>query len=401
MPKGPSKNDPVVDVVAVWERGHEPVPTLAEQLATSLPPVVRHDQRTVTAGEAAELFGKSPLADLPAEPPAGLEPGSDVPAEAGPPEPVALDGLEQFAQPDPDDAHVLPLEIFQETIDRTNQQIASSLAAAALTDLGPPGETPEATLARRQREAGIVLPSGSLEVLQACASGHESPGGAKFCMECGEPFAVRAGPPAEWTCSSGHLIDGAAKFCMECGDQRPDLQAPVSGAGFAAELAARVVPSEELTPAGRAERERQHAAAVRLGRQDAPLVYEPPTGQRPTILFHVLKSGWTFAGQVWYRGQEIELEEGSSRWQEAQRFINWTDAEQFEQYGRLAWRLGPWPGKQSYAAEGPDSYQRLSPLSKNGAEVRGPSEEQLRQADAMEARRGRGVPRPMFQQARG
>jgi len=168
----------------------------------------------------------------------------------------------------------------------------------------------------------------------------------------------------------------------------------VAGAGVAAELSARVTPYEELTPAQQADRDRLHAAALRRGREDSPLVFEPPTGTKPMLVFHVVKSGWTFAGNVWMRGQEIKLEEGSPRWHEAQRFIHWTEQEQMDYYGGIRWRLGPWPFQRSYISPG-SQFQPLGSLDGKG-QVAGPTEEQLRQADAAEQRRNGGVPRPMF-----
>ncbi len=218
-------------------------------------------------------------------------------------------------------------------------------------------------------------------------------------MECGEDYnaVIDATPPVpqDWACVRGHLIDAAAKFCMECGDQRPDLKPPVAGAGVAAELAARPVPMEELTPEERAHRERLHAAALRAGREDPARVIERPSGQRPVLTFHIVRSGWTWAGQVWYRGQEISLEEGTPRWDEAQRFINWSEAEQMERYGCIRWRLGPWPFRKSYTEIEPGSYQKLTSLDGRG-QVTGPGIEQLRQADEQERRRAGGVPRPMY-----
>jgi hypothetical protein len=383
MPVGQSSTDPVVDPVKTWFEGREPVPTLSEELAASLVPTVPHSVRVITPEDQVRLFGSeapapAPDADsvIPQDEYARMLPELDAkivelagipPADLGNPERKApvLDGLEQFAPPDSDTARVLPQEVAQ-AYAQDEQELSRS----------------EAT--------GVVLAT------QVCASGHESPAGAKFCMECGSPFAVAPqAPPQEWTCSSGHLIDWAAKFCMECGDSRPDLKAPVSGAGVAAELAARVPPLDELTPAARAERERQHAAALRAGAADPALVIEKPSGQRPVLVFHVVRSGWTWAGQVWYRGQEIRLEEGTPRWNEAQRFINWTEQEQMERYGSIRWRLGPWPYRQSYAQIEPGSYQKLGSMDGKG-QVAPPTDEQLRRADALEQQRGGGVPRPMY-----
>lgn len=375
MPRGQSKNDPVVDVLKVWREGHEPVPTLAEQLAEELPPTVRHDQRVIPAEDVQFYFPQAdadpedsapePDSAGPSELAAALEVLPEDPAPVGR-EPVVLDGLEQFKPEDPTEAVVLPLEV---------------------------ADAPDSKL------AGIIKEAFEQELpaaIQVCSGSHESPAGAKFCMECGQAFTVEAQPPPsrDWTCNLGHLIDAAAKFCMECGDQRPDLKAPVSGAGLAAEMQARVTPAELLSPEQRAERERQHAGALRAGAENPQPVIERPSGQRPTITFHIVKSGWTWAGLVWYRGQEITLEEGTPRWHEAQRFINWSEQEQMDRYGCIRWRLGPWPFRKSYV-DGAGAVQKLATLDGKG-QVAGPTEDQLRQADELERRRGGGVPRPMY-----
>jgi hypothetical protein len=364
MPKGQSKTDPVVDPVKAWFEGRPPPPTLAEGLARTVP----EDQFVLTPEEQLRLFGSV------APPPA------------------------------PDEDSVIPLDEYQRMLPELDAKVAAlaGIPPAALGEVSPPDA--KEVLSRQLRDLGITgteaLSVGREPVVlatQACASGHESPAGAKFCMECGSPFTVAVAPqepPREWTCASGHLIDWAARFCMECGDSRPDLKAPVSGAGVVAELAARVVPAEDLSPAAQAERERQHAAALRAGAAVPALNIERPSGQRPTLTFHIVRSGWTWAGMVWYRGQEIVLEEGTPRWHEAQRFINWTEQEQMDRYGCIRWRLGPWPYRKSYAQIEPGSYQQLGSLDGKG-HVTGPTDEQLRQADVLEAQRGGGVPRPM------
>jgi hypothetical protein len=266
--------------------------------------------------------------------------------------------LEAFAQPDSNEGRVIPMP-----------QVVAGLDPEALA------------LEDARQLAGAVF--------QMCAKGHEAPGGAKFCPECGEPFQVTAeAAPNEWTCQSGHLIHWDAKFCQECGDARPDLRAPVSGAGLAAEMMARPAPEETLTPEQKAARAAQHAAALRMGAEDPQQVIEKPRAGSRTILFHVRKSGWTFAGVVWMRGQEIELAEGTARWQEAQDFIHLDEAGQVARWGRECFRLGPWPGQRSYTQAVGD-YQAVTG---SGA----PTLDQLQQADAQEAARGRGVPAPMY-----
>ena len=333
------RKDPDVDVMRVWKTGYEPAPSLAEQLAAD-----HADQESPVPGQQeTHQYGGDPDDD-------GL--GLDVPEpdELTAPGVTVLDGLEQFAAPDSEAAQVIPLNV------------------APVPELPP------------YDEAAVPV--------QVCGNGHESPAGAKFCMECGEPFQVQAAT-ADWTCQNGHLIDKAAKFCMECGDARPDLRAPVAGAGVVAELSARVTPEAMLNPEQRAERERLHAAALRAGREDRELVFQRANPDRPGIWLHVRKSGWSFAGVVWMRGQNIYLEEGTLRWQEAQDWIGLDEAGQTARWGRECFRLGKWPGKQSYAEATEADYQKVGAA---GA----PSREQLAAADQAEAARGGGVPAPVL-----
>lgn len=330
MPRGVSGDSPELDPVALWF-GYEPgaVPSVTEPTHT---------------------YGDQGI---------GLDPGDDD--EPQPDLPASTEDSQPSLQP-PEVTHRLD--------GREDQDVAPPFEVEAI----PGGWQPP--------------PAG-----RVCGNGHDCPAGAKFCMECGDPFTVTAAP-ADWDCQNGHHNQAAAKFCMECGDQRPDLKAPVAGAGMAVELLSRPQPEEVLTPQQRALREAQHAEALRLGQADPGVRYQPPRSSN-TVLFHVLKSGWTWAGQVWMRGQEIELDIGSPRWQEAQRFLGMTDEQQYETYGRVCFRKGPWPGRKSFADIEPGSYQPLAALDGKGR-VTGPSTQALEEADRREQARRRGVPAPVF-----
>lgn len=206
-----------------------------------------------------------------------------------------------------------------------------------------------------------------------------------FCAQCGEKSTA------------------AAKFCFACGN--PMHAAPVAGAGFAAEQGARVTrpdlnqfrpkPEAELTSEERAERMRQHSEAVKLGQADPPLRYVP--SQSPdSILIHIVEDGFTFAGQVWMRGQELEIGPDHPRWEEVQRWINMDDFAQMDRYGKIRFRKGPWPGRRSYT-EGAGSFDPIMIGSgENAVRYAGPKVEELAQADARERQRGRAVPAPTF-----
>ena len=75
---------------------------------------------------------------------------------------------------------------------------------------------------------------------QQCTScNHQSPDGAKFCLECGTPFAR--------TCPScGHPVAGG-KFCMECGTPLAGSAAPPPPSAAAAPTRAAVPVSERRT----------------------------------------------------------------------------------------------------------------------------------------------------------
>lgn len=164
-----------------------------------------------------------------------------------------------------------------------------------------------------------------------------------------------------------------------------------------AELAARVTdarpkPEHLLTPAERADRMRQHAAALSAGMADPP----PPPPERPrpgeeTELIHFIADGLSFAGQVWFRGQELEFVVGSPRWHQAQSWLNLEDWQQEERWGEVKFRRGPWRGRRYVDAlrDGPEG--KMMSLDGNQV-ITGPTEAELLRAEEMERRRGRGVP---------
>ena len=61
--------------------------------------------------------------------------------------------------------------------------------------------------------------------MNCAACGHTNPERAKFCLECGTPFASRCA-------SCGVELPAAAKFCLECGT--PTSAAPRSASPPAA-----------------------------------------------------------------------------------------------------------------------------------------------------------------------
>lgn len=67
------------------------------------------------------------------------------------------------------------------------------------------------------------------------------------------------------------------------------------------------------------------------------------------ILIHVLTDGFTAAGQVWYRGQEIEYVVGEQAFEDTKdrkgdSWLMCDDASQMRRWGQVMFGRGPWPG---------------------------------------------------------
>jgi hypothetical protein len=186
----------------------------------------------------------------------------------------------------------------------------------------------------------------------------------------------------------GHPNVPGAAFCAACG-----LPMDAAPAGAKPELVPPK-PAAQLTAEERDARDAQHAAAVTVTAQfeQAPERIVQTPGE--AIVIHFVDDGFTFAGRVWYRGQEMEIGPGHPRWPDASRWIMLTRYEQVERYGKQYFEHGPWPGRRSYTA-GRGMYEELATMDKSG-KFAGPTEDQLRQADAAEQARGRGVPAPAF-----
>lgn len=207
-----------------------------------------------------------------------------------------------------------------------------------------------------------------------CPGGHAVTAVMKFCPECGCTVTV-LGPPR---CRNGHEITSADKFCASCGT-------PLQG-----EAAIAADSEEELR-----HKEAAHRRAMELGKENPVVAYAP--GKAPakaqSVIVHFLVDGISAFGQVWMRGQEIEVWPGHPRWPEAEEWINLDVAGQYTRYGRQVFGNGPWPFNRSYTA-GVGKFQHLQAVSGEGA-VAQPTEEELARADKLEAARGRRVPMPI------
>ena len=191
-------------------------------------------------------------------------------------------------------------------------------------------------------------------------------------------------------CALGHPNSPGASFCATCG-LNMSAQAPAP----AAEVS-RPKPASQLTPEERAERDRQHADALRAAAafEAQQPDYVPPEGK--TVLIHFIEDGLTFAGQVWYRGQEIEIGPAHPRWEQARAWILLDRFGQIERWGKQFFDRGPWRGR-GYL-DGINDFEKLSAGKDeqgNPVTFAGPGEEALRRAEEAERRRGRSVPAPL------
>lgn len=112
------------------------------------------------------------------------------------------------------------------------------------------------------------------------------------------------------------------------------------------------VPTSQLSEEERALRDLEDKVARRRAAivENAAQVYDTTDGS-DTILLHFLEDGFTIAGNIWYRGQEIEFVKGSPAYeqQKDKNGDSWLDllhdpAGQYRRWGRQMFAPGPWPG---------------------------------------------------------
>ena len=242
--------------------------------------------------------------------------------------------------------------------------------------------------------AGLSGPQAVVDITAAAeklrpSSGPAAPAEPEKRPEVPEQVMTDAGPP----CALGHPNPHGTRFCGSCGLPM-DAELPVPGSA-----PMRPRPAAELSPAERAERERQHAEAIAAARQfeGAPAQYVPAEGE--AVLIHFVADGLTAFGQVWYRGQELAIGPSHPRWGEAVGWITLTRFQQVDRWGEQKFDFGPWPGRRSYT-EALGSFEQLASKRDSDGKLTGifagPTEEELRRADQAEAARGRAVPAPAF-----
>lgn len=194
------------------------------------------------------------------------------------------------------------------------------------------------------------------------------------------------------TCALGHLNTEEARFCTSCGLPMDARNVRLPGP----QPSARPKPEHELTREELAERDRQHqqavAAAAQFERQQPD--YRPTEGE--AVLIHFVADGLTAMGQVWYRGQELEIGPDHPRWPEVRGWITLSRFEQIDRWGAQKFDFGPWPGRRSYTEAAGSFEQLVIGNGDNAAAYAGPSAEELAAADEAERRRGRAAPAPAF-----
>jgi hypothetical protein len=207
-----------------------------------------------------------------------------------------------------------------------------------------------------------------------------------------EPVSLEVAPelPTQLACGYGHPVAEGAKFCPECGQPlvAPPPAREEAPAALNAPVDPRPKPEAELTDEERAERQRQHLLAMEAGRRDPGVQFASPPPNRETVLIHMVEDGLTAFGVVWFRGQELEIEVNGPRWSEARKWILLDDAQQMLRWKKIMFRRGPWPGLRSYRGA---QFMPLRAMSGEGA-LAPITPDALMQADAAEARRGRGIP---------
>jgi len=178
----------------------------------------------------------------------------------------------------------------------------------------------------------------------------------------------------------------------------PDSPIPGETVTVTVPIPAPRVPETQLTPDQRRIRDLEDRLAKEMGRKDPEIEFEPPVEGTENIRIHFVSNGFTALGQVWYVGQELEFTPGSQAYQDTcDRYgRSWLElrddpAGQEAKYGAVKFRSGAWPGLSLEEGVRTAKYQKLAPM-KPGQKFE-PSDDEVRQAAAAEARRRRAAPR--------
>lgn len=145
------------------------------------------------------------------------------------------------------------------------------------------------------------------------------------------------------------------------------------------------VPTSKLSPEQQRIRELEDQLTRKLAAEaeSAAPRYDTTPAKGETILLHFLVDGFTAAGVIWYRGQEVEFVVGSEAYKQQfdRNGKSWLDllddpSGQYKRYGQQYYARGPWPGRAW------DDDSNLSPEEAAAAKV----------AAEAERRRGRRAP---------
>lgn len=162
---------------------------------------------------------------------------------------------------------------------------------------------------------GVTI-QGTGQEAQECPLGHQSTTAARFCPECGLPMGeVRLAP-------------------------RVDLNA----------VREAVLPAHALDAEAKARRDQQHIEALAMNARIEQEIEDFAAQQDPSrqqVHIHFVTDGFTWAGQVWYAGQEIKIGPEHPRWPSALGWIRLTKSEQYQRYGKVFFDLGPFPGRSA------------------------------------------------------
>jgi hypothetical protein len=144
--------------------------------------------------------------------------------------------------------------------------------------------------------------------------------------------------------------DNGSSIITEESEEVKELRRQLAAAQtqIASTLDHRPAPAE--TAEQKQIRELQDQLARANGRKESELLYEENIDGG--ILVHFLADGFTSNQKVFYRGQEVVF--GPEAYKDTKdragnSWINLSDDEQFDRWGEVKFRKGPWPGKRTYA----------------------------------------------------
>lgn len=164
----------------------------------------------------------------------------------------------------------------------------------------------------------------------------------------------------------------------------------------------RPVPESQLNPEQRRIRDLENQLALERGKKEPEIELAEPTrpGANENILIHFLEDGFTALGQIWRRGQELEFEPNSPAYQDTVDRFGWSwlelrldEFQQVDRYGKVMFRVGPWPGKTYAEVAKLATFEPLKSLKEGTSPPQAPTEEELQAAERAELKRRRAAPR--------